>query len=138
MIKRLTVSTLQTRSRPYNFKLTSLLVVQIQNFVFIKHFKDNLNINLYFIFHQKIQRTQRVPIPFRFVKSANNSKSFTNKFSRRAPNYSYSTITDINIPTWIILSTRSSIITHRNVNFDWISTIRVQLTLQRQLPFQRL
>ena len=69
---------------------------------------------------------------FRFVKStslANNSKfCFKNKFPY---NYLH------NIPTWIIISPGSSIITHRNVNFYWILTIRVQLTLQQQLSFQR-
>jgi len=77
---------------------------------------------------------------FRFVKStslANNSRfCFKNKFptgSQLFVSYNYLH----NIPTWIILSPRSSIITHRNVNFYWILTIRVQLTLQQQLSFQR-
>lgn len=77
---------------------------------------------------------------FRFVKStslANNSKfCLKNKFptgSQLFVSYNYLH----NIPTWIILSPRSSIITHRNVNFYWILTIRVQLTLQQQLSFQR-
>ncbi len=77
---------------------------------------------------------------FRFVKStslANNSKfCLKNKFptgSQLFVSYNYLH----NIPTWIILSPRSSIFTHRNVNFCWILTIRVQLTLQPQLSFQR-
>jgi hypothetical protein len=121
-------------------KLAPIIVVKIQQtlqrqFQHLEH--------LYFIFHQEIPLTQRIPIPtylFRFVKStslANNSKfCFKNKFptgSQLFVSYNYLH----NIPTWIILSPRSSIITHRNVNSYWILTIRVQLTLQQHLSFQR-
>ena len=122
-------------------KLAPIIVVKIQQtlqgqFRHLEH--------LYFIFHQEIPLTQRIPIPTFYFASwsqltslANNSKfCFKNKFptgSQLFASYNYLH----NIPTWIILSPRSSIITHRNVNFYWILTIRVQLTLQQQLSFQR-
>ena len=103
----------------------------------------SLTEHLYFIFHQEIPLTQRIPIPtFYFA-------SWSRLFWQIIPNFvsrkkfptgsqlfvSYNYLH--NIPTWIILSPRSSIITHRHVNFYWILTIRVQLTLQQQLSFQR-
>ena len=122
-------------------KLAPIIVLKIQQtpqgqFQHLEH--------LYFIFHQEIPLTQRIPIPTIYFASwsrstslANNSKfCLKNKFptgSQLFVSYNYVH----NIPTWIILSPRSIIFTHRNVNFCWILTIRVQLTLQPQLSFQR-
>ena len=86
---------------------------------------------------------------FRFVKSTSLARyskfCLKNKFptgSQLFVSYNYLH----NIPTWIILSPRSSICTHRNVNFCWINyscptdtstTITVPtIYLLLQLPFK--